>query len=102
MTEQAKKYLSDISQAIDLIENFIADATSYNQFSEDLETLSAVERQIDIIGEAVNKLEKLTPQVKVDNGGKIHSYDYIDPSVIWAIVTNHLTPLNQEINALLR
>jgi uncharacterized protein with HEPN domain len=51
----------------------------------------------------------MIPQVKVDNGGKIigmrnriiHSYDNIDPSVIWAIIKNHLTPLKQEIIALL-
>ncbi len=109
MTEQAKKYLSDIIQAIDLIENFTVDSKSYHQFSQDLKTQSAVERQIGIIGEAVNKLEKIIPQVKVDNGGKIigmrnriiHSYDNIDPSVIWAIIKNHLTPLKQEIIALL-
>jgi uncharacterized protein with HEPN domain len=109
MTEQAKKYLSDIIQAIDLIENFTVDSKSYHQFSQDLKTQSAVERQIGIIGEAVNKLEKMIPQVKVDNGGKIigmrnriiHSYDNIDPSVIWAIIKNHLTPLKQEIIALL-
>lgn len=109
MTEQAKKYLSDIVQAIDLIEMFIVDTSTYPQFSQDLKTQSAVERQIGIIGEAVNKLEKLTPQVKVENGSKIiamrnriiHSYDNIDPSVIWAIVKNHLTPLKSEMIALM-
>lgn len=109
MTEQAKKYLSDIIQAIDLIENFTVDTKSYHQFSQDLKTQSAVERQVGIIGEAVNKLEKLTPQVKVDNGGKIiamrnriiHSYDNIDSSVIWAIVKNHLAPLKREVISLI-
>lgn len=42
MTEQAKKYLSDIIQAIDLIENFTVDTKSYHQFSQDLKTQSAV------------------------------------------------------------
>lgn len=99
----------DILQAIDLIEIFTIDTKSYYQFSNDLKTQSAVERQIGIIGEAVNKLEKQTPQVRVDNGGKIiamrnriiHSYDNIDPTVTWAIVKKHLIPLKLEITALL-
>jgi len=88
---------------------FIVDTITYHQFSQDLKTQSAVERQIGIIGEAVNKLEKLIPQVKVENGGKIiamrnriiHSYDNIDPSVFWAIVKNYPTPIKSEMIALM-
>ena len=55
MTEKGKKYLSDIITAIQLIEGFIIDIESFTTYSNDLKTQSAVERQLGIIGEAVNK-----------------------------------------------
>lgn len=109
MTEQAKKYLSDIVLAIDLIGKFTSDTNNFSEFSHDLKTQSAVERQIGIIGEAVNKLEKLVPEVKIQNSYKIismrnriiHAYDNVDSSIIWAIIKNHLEPLKIEVNKLL-
>ena len=51
MTEQGLKYLSDISHAIKLIEEFTSSITNYNSFLEDIKTRSAVERQLSIIGD---------------------------------------------------
>jgi uncharacterized protein with HEPN domain len=50
MTDQGKKYLSDILQAIDLIESFTSDISGYDDYITDLKTQSAVERQLSIIG----------------------------------------------------
>lgn len=61
MTDQGKKYLSDILQAIELIELFTSNIPDYNTYLSDLKTQSAVERQLGIIGEAVNKFDKLFP-----------------------------------------
>ena len=55
MKVKAKKYLSDILQAINLIEDFISDVPTFEEYIPDLKTQSAVERQLGIIGEAVNK-----------------------------------------------
>ena len=57
MTEQGKKYLSDILRAIELIEKFTATTETFIDYSADLKTQSAVERQLGIIGEVVNKLD---------------------------------------------
>ncbi len=61
MTEKGLKYLYDIVYAIDLIDEFIAPISSYEQYDKDLKTQSAVERQLGIIGEAVNKFDTLHP-----------------------------------------
>jgi uncharacterized protein with HEPN domain len=61
MTDQARKYLSDILRAIDLIEQFTKSNTTFDSYAIDLKTQSAVERQLGIIGEAVNKFDKLYP-----------------------------------------
>jgi uncharacterized protein with HEPN domain len=58
MTEKAKKFLSDISNSIDLIENFTQDLKSFTEYQKDLKTKGAVERHLAIIGEAVNKFLK--------------------------------------------
>jgi uncharacterized protein with HEPN domain len=110
MTDQGKKYLSDIIQAIDLIESFTSNISDYDDYIADLKTQSAVERQLGIIGEAVNKFEKLFPESTLINARKIagfrnrliHAYDSIDSSIIWAIIKKHLDPLKKEISGRLQ
>jgi uncharacterized protein with HEPN domain len=105
--EQDKKYLSDILLAIELIESFTSDTRDFNSYSTDLKTQSAVERQLGIIGEAVNKYESLLPNSPIFNARKIvgfrnrliHAYDAIDQSIVWAILKNHIGPLKKEISS---
>ena len=105
MTEQGKKYLSDILRAIELIEQFTTTTANYNDYSTDLKTQSAVERQLEIIGEAVNNFDKLLPELTLENARKIvgfrnrliHTYDAVDSSMIWAIVKRYLSPLKDEV-----
>jgi uncharacterized protein with HEPN domain len=107
MTEQGLKYLSDIHRAINLIEDFLKPVGNYNEYINDLKTQSAVERQLGIIGEAVNKFDLLFPEASLQNARKIvglrnrliHAYDAIDTSIIWAIIQKHLYPLKVEIKA---
>lgn len=109
MTEEGRKYLSDILSAIELIEQFIVSTSGYNDYISDMKTQSAVERQLGIIGEAVNKFDKHFPENRLQNTKKIvgfrnrliHGYDTIDPSIIWAIIKKHLHPLKSEILSIL-
>jgi len=105
MTDQGNKYLSDILQAIALIESFTSESSDYEAYVSDLKTQSAVERQLGIIGEAVNKFEKLFPDSPLISAGKIvglrnrliHAYDAVDSSIIWTIIKRYLDPLKREI-----
>jgi uncharacterized protein with HEPN domain len=105
MTEKSKKYLSDILMAIDLIEKFTVDITEFNVYQNDLKTQSAVERQLAIIGEALNNLKKIEPDLEIENAKQIigfrnrlvHAYDSIDNSIVWAILNRHLNKLKVEI-----
>ena len=105
MTHQSKKYLDDILYAISLIEKFLADTISFEEYSKDFKTQSAVERQIGIIGEAANKFDKLDPGNSFENISQIvglrnriiHAYDSIDASVIWTIVKKYLPALKEEV-----
>jgi uncharacterized protein with HEPN domain len=107
MTDQGNKLLSDILQAIELIESFVSDIKDFDSYVADLKTQSAVERQLGIIGEAVNKFEKLFPESQITNARKIvgfrnrliHTYDAVDPSIVWAIIKNHIRPLKKEVKS---
>jgi len=106
MTEKEKKFLSDIINSIGLIENFTKEINSFDEYSKDIKTKSAVERQLGIIGEAINKFIKESNTNELTNASQIislrnrlvHSYDSVDDSIIWSILIRHLRPLKEEIN----
>lgn len=110
MTEKGLKYLTDIINAIKLIEDFTVSTTSFSDFLQDLKTQSAVERQLGIIGEAVNKFDALHPELSLKKARQIvglrnriiHAYDAIDPSIIWTVVKRHLSPLLHEVSTLIQ
>ena len=109
MTDKAVKYLSDIQSAIFLINDFLENIEKFSDFQSDLKTQSAVERQLGIIGEAVNKFRQEenvvtlnhTKQIVDFRNRIIHSYDNIDASIVWAILKNHLTILKKEVDDML-
>jgi uncharacterized protein with HEPN domain len=108
MTEKSKKYLSDVLMAITLIREFTIDITDFNLYEKDRKTQSAVERQLVIIGEALNKLRQVESGIIIENDKQIigfrnrlvHAYDSIDNSIIWAIINRHLEKLKVEIESL--
>ena len=95
--------------AIELIEEFTFDINDFNLYDKDRKTQSAVERQLAIIGEALNQLRKLEPNIVIENDKQIigfrnrlvHAYDSIDNSIIWAIINRHLKNLKIEIENLI-
>ena len=107
MTEKGLKYLSDIIRAVDLIEDFTKSISSFTEFNADLKTQSAVERQLAIIGEAVNKFDQLHLEDTLENARKIvgfrnrliHAYDAVDSSIVWTIVHRYIQPLKEEVKA---
>ncbi len=69
----------------------------------------SVEREMEIIGEAVNRLLKLQPDIGITSAMKIvdqrnliiHAYDSINNEMIWAVVSKHLPVLKTEVEQLL-
>jgi len=108
MTERAKKYLFDILFAINAIDDFLK-GIDFTNYEKDLKTQSAVERQLGIIGEAVNQFSKEKTSIELKHSREIvnfrnriiHAYDSIDNNIVWAIKTNHLPILKKEIEKLI-
>ena len=95
--------------AIALIEEFTTGVVDFNVYDNDRKTQSAVERQLAIIGEALNQFRKVEPSIEIQNDKQIvsfrnrlvHAYDSIDNSIVWAIISKHLQPLKTEVTKLL-
>jgi len=109
MNDKVLKYLYDISNSIQLIEEFMIEIQRFDQYVNDLKTKNAVERQLAIIGEALNKVLKEEPEIEISDSKDIinfrnrlvHAYDSIDDTIIWAIKTRHLPVLKKEVLTLL-
>ena len=79
-------------------------------FKKILNTKRAVERNLEIVGEAINRIKRADKTVSVTNADKIiatrnrlaHAYDNVSDEVIWSIVIKHLSPLKEEIQHLLK
>lgn len=109
MENKIKTWLADIKQAIEEIDTFITDKNTFEKFREDLKTKKAIERNIEIIGEAVNRILKVKPKFPIKNARKIvatrnriiHGYDNVSKEIIWTIVVKDLPDLKKEVNFLL-
>ncbi|GGF13840.1 HepT-like ribonuclease domain-containing protein [Hymenobacter cavernae] len=105
MTQHGRKYLFDILRAIELAEEFVRDLPSFAAYQVDAKTRSAVERQLGIVGEAVNHLRRVWPEAELPNTKQmvdfrnrlIHSYDNIDDAVVWTILKKHLPILKADV-----
>ena len=103
--DRVSKYLFDIQSSISLIEFFLKDIDTFNDYQNDLKTQSAVERQLAIIGEVVSKLKQEDSNYTLTHAKQmidfrnrlIHSYDNIDNSIVWVILKKHLPALKEEI-----
>lgn len=109
MEKEIKVWLIDIHNAILEINSFLPEKRNYFEFQNDLKTKRAIERSLEIIGEAVNRILKLQSDFPIENARKIvdtrnriiHGYDTISDAIIWAIVTKDLPKLLPEVKKFL-
>jgi uncharacterized protein with HEPN domain len=111
MQLDSKKYLFDIQRAADLIRNFTRGKT-FAEFESDLMLRSAVERQFEIIGEALNQLLKIDAATagQISNYRHIiafrniliHGYAEIDHRLVWGVVESKVSVLVDDVQSVLR
>ncbi|HAP35481.1 MAG TPA: antitoxin [Bacteroidetes bacterium] len=110
METEIKVWLSDIEQAINEINDFLPAEKNFFKFQKDIKTKRAVERNIEIIGEAVKRILSVKPDIVISNARKIvdtrnritHGYDSVSEEILWSIVIKDLPSLNEEIKILLK
>ncbi|MDN5936896.1 MAG: DUF86 domain-containing protein [Nitrosospira sp.] len=109
MSRETLKYLHDILAAADLIARFVAQK-QFADYQCDAMLRSAVERQFEIIGEALNQLGRRAPDlVREVRGYKraiafrnilIHGYADVDDEIVWRVIEDDLPLLQYDIGRL--
>ncbi len=103
------KYLLDIESVINELENVLElYSHDYVKFSADFMAIRTVERDLEIIGEAVRKAVEIHPEIKISGARQIiglrnmivHAYDAIEPTTLWRILIKDLPVLKAEISLL--
>ncbi len=105
-----KACLKDIEQSIIEIYDFLPTKRDFYEFQKDLKTRKAVERNIEIIGEAMDRILKADPTFPISDSRKIvdtrnriiHGYDSVSEDIIWLIVSRYLPILEKQVEELLK
>ena len=110
MERSINKILEDILNAIFEIDSFFDSRPKrFDIYLSDVCLRRAVERNITIIGEAMNRMLRLAPDIEITAARRIvdtrnyviHGYDSVTDDIIWGIVMRHLPLLKSEVTKLI-
>lgn len=110
MDNEIKTWLFDILNSINEIESFFIDKSKiFEDYEKDILLKRAIERNIEIIGEAMNRILKKDVDIEISNSRKIvdirnriiHGYDSVSDDVVWSVVIKYLPILKNEVQIFL-
>jgi uncharacterized protein with HEPN domain len=111
MRRDVRSYLWDAIRAAEAAQAFVRGKT-YEAFIEDDLVRSAVERQLQIVGEALSQLAKVDPQLASKVGELrriiafrnilVHGYAAVDYDTVWRLIEDKLPELQTNLRMLLR
>jgi uncharacterized protein with HEPN domain len=110
MQLEIQKFLYDIKTSIDSINEYIGDKKDFIEYKKNKLLRRGIERELEIIGEAANRILRIDSTVQIENARRIvdlrnwviHGYDKIDDVIIWGIVTRQLPLLLRQVEDLLK
>ena len=110
MKRDPNVFLEDAIKACQNIRDFTENMTC-NNFIEDLKTQSAVERQFEILGGALNRIKIIDEKIldNIDDWREIigfrniiaHGYDVIDQNLVWESVVNDIPVLLNQLSKII-
>ena len=109
MTEEEKKLLKDIEQAASNVDIHLEGRRIWDEYAANITKRRAIERELEIIGEATNNLLKLGTEVTLSSARKIvnlrnrviHAYDAVDDTIIWKVIVKDIPLLLAEVRQLM-
>ena len=109
MSNRVNKYLFDMKIAMESINEFVADI-DLEGFKASKLIRSAIERQLEIVGESVKRIERTGEVVPIENARQItgfrnilvHEYEKLEEEIVWMIVKKDVPKLLEEVDRLLR
>ena len=111
MDNYTQKYLVDVLTACREVSSFFENQPKlFENFKDDTLRQRAVERNVEIMGEAINQMLKRNPDVALTNAKAIvstrnrviHGYDSVTPEFLWSLIIKHIPLLQQEVEVLLQ
>jgi uncharacterized protein with HEPN domain len=110
MTIEEMKLLTDILTSIQGIDEHLEGRRVFKEYKANKTKRRAVERELEIIGEAVNNLLKINPAMPISysrlvvdlRNRIIHAYDNVNNTVIWKIIMKDIPVLQEEVQQLLK
>jgi len=111
MNDQTRKLLFDVLDSGNAIQQWCA-RRSYDDYLSDRQFRRAVEREFEIIGEALNRLSEENaaiaaqipelPRIVAFRNRIIHGYDSVDDATVWGVIEKHLPALINHAETLLK
>ncbi len=110
MQREIRKYLFDIKESIDSINDFLGEKRDFNEYQLNKLLRRGIERELEIIGEATNRILKMDSNIDIADSRRIvdlrnmviHGYDLIDDVVIWGVISKDIPRLKLQVNNLLK
>ncbi|MCM1348585.1 MAG: DUF86 domain-containing protein [Firmicutes bacterium] len=110
MDETVLKYLEDVRLACEDVEYFFVDYPNrFDVFSNDRLMIRAVERSVEIMGEAINRILRREPDFNLPNARVIvqtrnrviHSYEKVENEFLWGLVKRHIPKLKADVERII-
>ena len=111
MDNYTQKYLEDVLTTCKEVSSYFENQPKlFENFKDDTLRQRAVERNVEIMGEAINQMLKRNPDVALTNAKAIvstrnrviHGYDSVTPEFLWSLIIKHIPLLQQEVETLLQ
>jgi len=110
MSNEIKKHLSDILDSIAKIDIHLGGKRDFLFYCSTITVKRAVERELEIIGEAVRRILKEDADFPLAHGKNIvgmrnriiHSYDAVDDNLVWKVISKDIPILKTEVEILLK
>lgn len=109
MQREILKYLYDIRESINSITEYLDGKLEFDFYQSNKLLRRGIERELEIIGEATNRILKISPDINILNARRIvdlrnwviHGYDKVDDKIIWGIIIKDLPKLKEQVEKLL-
>ena len=110
MLPRIEKYLYDIKESINSIEEYLEDNRDFFEYQKNKLLRRGIERELEIIGEAINRLLKIKSDIEISEARRIvdlrnwviHGYDKVDDVIIWGIISKDIPKLKKQVDKLLK
>lgn len=104
MPLEVQKYLIDIQTSILSIKEILGEKRDFSFYKTNKLLRRGIKRELEIIGEVVNRLLQIDPEIDIEDARKkwvIHGYDKVDDIIVWGIICNYLPKLEKQVNNLI-